>query len=164
MTTVTATRIVPADPASTALLLAGPSAVEFWPGISHVDGVLSPLSASAALAGDDHRRLVIRSEPPRRTATSYVTTFSVDADGLPTANGTIQVTRQGWLRGRSDLPRSAAPGEIADAAAPGGAAVSLELHTDVDYDAGVEQEIATAAAIFLDNLAAFASGSHVGAA
>ena len=139
MTTVTATRIVPADPASTALLLAGPSALEFWPGISRVDGVLSPLSASAALAGDDQRRLVIRSEPPRRTATSYVTTFSVVADGLPTANGTIQVTRQGWLRdGRNDSSRTV--GDLAGdtvAAPPDAAAVSLELHTDVDYDAWV---------------------------
>lgn len=164
MTTVTATRIVPADPASTALLLAGPSAVEFWPGISGVDGLLSPLSASAPLAGDDQRRLVIRSEPPRRTATSYVTTFSVAADGLPTANGTIHVARQGWLRDGGDSSRAAADrvGEPVSTD-PDLTAVSLELRTDVDYDAGVEQEIASAAAIFLDNLAAFAGSSYAAA-
>src|SRR3954468_14989854 len=96
MTTVTATRIVPADPASTALLLSGPAALEFWPGLSHVEGLLSPLSAVAALAGEPDRRVVVRAQPPRRTPTAYVTTFSVDADGLPSAAGTLRVTRQDW--------------------------------------------------------------------
>ena len=157
MTTVTATRIVPADPASTALLLSGPSALEFWPGIHRIHGQLSPLSADATLAGEAHRRLVVHAQAPRRTPTSYVTAFSVDADGLPSASGVLRVTRQGWIGDAAD--------EVTTGVDPASnvATVQLELRTEVDYDDGVEQEIAAAAAAFLDNLAAFAS-SRAGAA
>jgi hypothetical protein len=166
MSTVTATRIVRADPASTALLLAGPSALDFWPGLSRESGLLSPVSARAALAGDQHRRLVIRSQPPRRTPTAYVTAFAVEADGLPTASGTLRVTRQGWVSdGEADgvavptpTPAEYATDRSLDTIADV-AAIRLELRTEVDYDEAVEQEIAAAAATFLDNLAAFASGN-----
>jgi hypothetical protein len=149
VTTVTATRVVPGDPASTALLLAGPDALEFWPGIDHVDGVLSPLSTSAPLAGESHRRLIVHTQPPRRTPTAYVARFSVAADGLPTASGTLRVSRQDWAGG------PAVPEQGNRASSPA-ASISLEIRTDVDYDAGVEQEIAAAAHEFLDNVAAFA--------
>ena len=97
MSNVTATRIVPADPASTALLLTGPAALDFWPGVSRVQGVTSPVQVHASLAGDDARRIIIRSQPPRRTPTAYITEFSADPDGLPTATCRLRVTRQGWL-------------------------------------------------------------------
>jgi hypothetical protein len=160
MTTVTASRIVPADPASTALLLAGPSALEFWPGVTEVDGVLSPLSARAALAGDSQRRVVVRSQPPRRTATAYITTFVVDADGLPSASGVLRVTGQDWLGGSVVPEQSAHRGGVGEVHAVS-ASIQLELRTDVDYDAGVEQEIAAAAQRFLDNIAAFAGDRAV---
>ncbi len=170
MSTVTATRIVPADPASTALLLAGPSALEFWPGLSRESGLLSPVSGRADLAGDPHRRIVIRSHPPRRTPTAYVTDFLVDADGLPSASGTLRIARQGWVSdgepGADEpaaVPSPTSPRGAADSASNGSgsagasdvAAVRLELRTEVDYDEAVEQEVAAAAATFLDNLAAF---------
>jgi hypothetical protein len=149
MTTVTATRTIPSDPASTALLLAGPSALSFWPGVGHVDGVLSPLSANTAIAGSA-RRLVVRAEPPRRTPTAYVTSFRVEAEGLPTASGVLRITRHGWV------------GEVVTDASPdphaARASVRLELSTDVDYDAGVEEAITQSANLFLDNVAAYASG------
>jgi len=157
MSTVTATRIVPADPASTALLLAGPAALDFWPGVIRVQGVTSPVQVHASLAGDEARRIIIRSQPPRRTPTAYVTEFSADPDGLPTATCRLRVTRQGWL---SDLGSDLAAGF--DPAA-GVTAVRFELHTDIDYDALLEQEIAAAAERFLDNIAAFAE-SRAGAA
>lgn len=161
MTTVTATRVVPGDPASTALLLAGPSALEFWPGITHIDGVVSPVSARAALAGESQRRVVINSQPPKRTPTAYVTTFSIDADGLPSASGVLRVTRHDW----AGTPSSSAGGSVpeqqkaADEVPGPAAAIWLELRTDDDYDAGVEQEIAAAAQAFLDNIAEFAGRS-----
>ena len=154
MTTVTATRVVPGDPASTALLLSGPSALEFWPGISRVEGLISPVSAVATLAGDAHRRVVVRAQPPQRTPTAYVTTFSVDADGLPSASGFLRVTRQDWA-GTPTVPEQKA----ADAVVGPAAAIQLELRSDVDYDAGVEQEIVAAAQEFLDNIAEFAGRS-----
>jgi hypothetical protein len=163
MTTVTATRTVPGDPASTALLLAGPSALEFWPGVTQVDGVLSPLAARAELAGRHDRLLVIRAQPPQRTPTAYVTTFSVVADGLPSASGTLRVTRQDWI-GTPAVPEQKMAGQpIPDAAGTPSiptAAISLELRTVEDYDAGVEQEILAQARGFLDNVAAFASASQ----
>src|SRR4051794_632227 len=155
MSTVTATRIVPADPASTALLLSGPSALEFWPGLSRVSGATSPVRLRASLAGDEDRRLTIDAQPPRRTPTSYVTHFSVDAEGLPKASGQLRVTRQGWLSSTDTSPGL-------DSAA-GVTSVRFELHTEVDYDEVLEQEIAAAAELFLDNVAAFAA-SHAGAA
>lgn len=156
MTTVTATRIVTGDPASTVLLLAGPSGLEFWPGISHVDGLVSPVSAVAALAGEPNRRLVIHSEPPKRTPTAYVTTFSVVADGLPSASGCVRVTRQGWT-GTAQAPGAQVPEQKGGEVAGPTAAVTLELRSDVDFEAGLEQEIAAAAREFLDNVAEFAS-------
>ena len=157
MTTVTATRVVPGDPASTALLLAGPSALEFWPGISRVEGLISPVSAVAALAGDENRRVVVRAHPPRRTPTAYVTTFSVDADGLPSASGVLRVTRQDWV-GTPTVPEQQ---KAADVVSGPAATIQLELRSDVDYDAGVEREIAAAAREFLDNIAEFAGRSHL---
>ena len=154
MTTVTATRTVPIDPASTALLLAGPSAIEFWPGVTRVDGVLSPLSAFAELAGDSQRRLVVCAQPPRRTATAYITAFSVDADGLPSASGILRVTGLDWIGG-TVVP------EQPDHAANVAASIQFELKSDVDFDAVVEREIAEAAHRFLDNVAAFAGGHSV---
>ena len=156
MSTVTATRIVPADPASTALLLSGPSAIEFWPGVNRIDGLTSPVQVHASLAGDEDRSMIITAQPPRRTPTAYVTDFSVTPDGLPKASGQLRVTRQGWLsNSSSDL------GAVDPAA--GVAAVRFVLHTDVDYDEVLEQEIAAAAELFLDNVAAFAA-SRAGAA
>src|SRR3954470_17700581 len=151
MTTVTATRVVPGDAASTALLLAGPSALEFWPGITRIDGLASPISVCASLAGERERRVVVWSQPPKRTATAYVFTFSVDADGLPSASGVLRVTRQDWV-GTPTVPEQKTETETAGPTA----VISLELRTDVDYDAGVEQEVAVLTREFLDNIAEFA--------
>jgi hypothetical protein len=155
MSDVTATRIVPADPASTALLLMGPAALDFWPGISRIEGVVSPLQAWTSLAGDAERRVVIRSTPPRRTPTAYVSEFSVDPEGLPPASCRLRVGSQGWLSG-------AEPEVLAGLEpAAGVASVRFELHSEVDYDKLLEQEIAAAAETFLDNVAAFAEARAV---
>jgi hypothetical protein len=149
MTTVTATRVVPADPASTALLFAGASVLNFWPGISDVTGQFSPLFFRAELAGRG-RHLVVRSQPPHRTPTAYVTQFWVDADGLPSARGTLRVTRQGWASDGDPIGSRSRSADVT--------AVSLELRTEIDYDEHVEQEVAAAVAAFLDNVASYASG------
>lgn len=147
MTTVTATRTIPSDPASTALLLSGPSALAFWPGVQQVDGLLSPLSAETAIAGSA-RHLVVRAEPPRRTPTAYVTSFRVEAEGLPSASGELRITRHGWV---GDVATDASPDSYAAVAS-----VRLEISTVVDYDATVEAAIAQGAGAFLDNVATYA--------
>jgi hypothetical protein len=77
-------RRIDADPTSTALLLAGPPAVDLWPGASRV------AETGEGVVVDAHRptgpvRLTVRAAPPRRTPTSYVTTFEWSGDLPPCA-------------------------------------------------------------------------------
>ncbi len=81
-------RRIAADPTSTALLLAGPAAVELWPGVRRVGvagrralvetDVAPPLTAAA-----------VRATPPRRTPTAYVSRFEWSGPGLPSTTGTL---------------------------------------------------------------------------
>lgn len=64
----TLVRRIAADPTGTALLLAGPAALELWP--------------EAAAAG-------VRAEPPHRTPSSYVTRFVWSGAGLPATAGQL---------------------------------------------------------------------------
>ena len=66
-------RAIDADPASTALLLAGPSVLDLWPG--------SPAAAAAVVAG-----------PPHRTPTAFVHRFSWTGPDLPPATGVLRLT------------------------------------------------------------------------
>jgi hypothetical protein len=91
-------RRIDADPTSTALLLAGPTAVDLWPGAARVgerDGRLLVEAAPAAPrgAGTEPVRLAVRALPPRRTPTSYVTLFewhpAPDGPAVPGAAGRL---------------------------------------------------------------------------
>lgn len=88
-TGLTVTRDIAADPTGTALLLAGPTAVDLWPGSRRVgdrDGrVLVECAPLAAVAA-------VRALPPRRTPTSFVTTFAWSGAGLPAAEGRLTLT------------------------------------------------------------------------
>lgn len=76
------TRRIAADPTSTALLLAGPTAVDLWPGVRRVgelDGrVLVESAADGGPDGSGDRRTLVTVDalPPRRTPTAYVARFS----------------------------------------------------------------------------------------
>lgn len=97
-------RRIDADPTSTALLLAGPTAVDLWPGVrrvGEVDGRLLVEADPAAGSVDGGRHagpalLAVRALPPRRTPTAYVTRFSwstaapgAAADGAPVVAGRL---------------------------------------------------------------------------
>ena len=78
MSTIRVTRLIAADPTGTALLLAGRTALDLWPGATR-------------LAHAPVRDVVV--EPPRRLPTAYVTTFRFTGEGLPDAGGTVTLTR-----------------------------------------------------------------------
>lgn len=98
MTTRTRTRVVRrigADPTSTALLLAGPAAMELWPGVRRIGevGGRALVEAELSLARAERERVPtaasVRALPPQRTPTSFVTRFAWSGPGLPVTEGTL---------------------------------------------------------------------------
>jgi hypothetical protein len=91
-------RRIGADPTSTALLLAGPTALELWPGVRLVGeaGGRVLVEAELALARSEDARVptaaTVRALPPRRTPTSYVTRFAWTGPGLPVTEGTVTLS------------------------------------------------------------------------
>ena len=86
-----AERRIRADPTSTALLLAGPSALDLWPGvrrIAEVGGrVLVELDAVTATTAAS-----VTARPPRRTPTAFVTRFGWTGPDLPGTQGVLTLT------------------------------------------------------------------------
>ncbi len=86
-------RTIAADPTSTALLLAGPTAIDLWPGLRRTgerDGrvlVETAWTSVGALSAGQVRAL-----PPRRTPTAYVTLFETTGPGIPPATGTLTLS------------------------------------------------------------------------
>lgn len=88
-------RRIAADPSSTALLLAGPTAMELWPGVRCVGEVAgralveTELDVVSADGGRIPTAASVRALPPRRTPTSFVTRFAWTGPGLPVTEGTL---------------------------------------------------------------------------
>lgn len=87
------TREIAADPTSTALLLAGPSAMDMWPGLRRI-GTVDGLVRALAPVTDQTADVLVRAAPPRRLPTSFVTTFAFTATSenevaVPDADGTL---------------------------------------------------------------------------
>jgi hypothetical protein len=91
------TRRIHADPTSTALLLAGPAALDLWPGVRRlgesggrvlVEASLEPAALASEL-GPRPTTASVRALPPRRTPTAYVTRFSWDGPELPVTSGQL---------------------------------------------------------------------------
>lgn len=87
-------RRIGADPTSTALLLAGPAAMELWPGVRRVGEVGGRALVEAELDARDQAEpgptaAAVRALPPRRTPTSFVTRFAWSGPGLPVTEGTL---------------------------------------------------------------------------
>lgn len=90
--TATRTRVtqrIAADPTSTALLLAGPTAFELWPGVRRVADVSGRLVVETDLTPERAVAASVRALPPRRTPTSYVTRFEWTGPGLPETTGEL---------------------------------------------------------------------------
>lgn len=83
--TATRTRVsrrIAADPTSTALLLAGPTAIELWPGLRRVAEVSGRVVVEAEIR-HAARAACVRALPPQRTPTSFLTRFEWAGPGLP---------------------------------------------------------------------------------
>jgi len=87
------TQIIVADPTSTALLLAGPTAMELWPGLRHVAEVSGRVVVEAHVAQDRAAAASVRALPPKRTPTSYVTRFEWAGPGLPACTAELTLSR-----------------------------------------------------------------------
>ncbi len=83
------TRRIAADPTSTALLLAGPTAFELWPGVRRVAEVSGRMVVETDLAPDWPAAASVRARPPQRTPTAYVTRFEWAGTGLPATTGEL---------------------------------------------------------------------------
>ena len=89
------TRRITADPTSTALLLAGPTAVDLWPGVRRIgeaDGRVLVEAELVVATSEQERRPAsasVRALPPRRTPTSYVTRFEWSGPEVPEASGRL---------------------------------------------------------------------------
>ena len=134
-------RRIAADPASTALLLAGPAAVELWPGVHRVgysdDRVL--VDAPSAV---HPREVRVQVRPPQRTPISFLTRFGFCGPMLPDTTG--------------ELALGYAPGE-------GGPSTAAVLTLDSE---GIDASVLTAATLrqmaagFLANLACAAESRN----
>ena len=85
------TRRISADPTSTALLLAGPTAVDLWPGVRRVGESAGRVVVEAELDGVS-LSAAVRAAPPKRTPTSYVTQFEFVGTSLPLTHGRLTLT------------------------------------------------------------------------
>jgi len=133
-----ADRRICADPTSTALLLAGPAALELWPGVRRIGTVADRVLVEAVMPD---RRIATAATvlvtPPRRTPTAFVTSFEWVGPELPRTQGELTLAYSG--------PDTTAAGLTLDTEGPGA------------LTAGA---LATLAAGFLDNLAALAESRN----
>ncbi len=83
---------IAADPTSTALLLAGPTAFELWPGVRRVADLGSAVVVETDLAQGRQVAANVRALPPQRTPTAYVTRFTWVGPGLPATSGELVLT------------------------------------------------------------------------
>ena len=130
-----ADRRISADPTSTALLLAGPAAVDLWPGVRRVGAVDGRLLVEADLPSQRiSTAAAVLVDPPRRTPTSFVTSFEWVGPSLPPTRGELTLS---YVAG-DDAPATAA---------------SLVLDSDdVDESALSASVLQWLADGFLDNL------------
>ncbi len=89
-------RTIAADPTSTALLLAGPTAMELWPGLRRVETAEHHVMAEADVPAWRNRpaSVTVRALPPRRTPTAYVTEFNFSGPGVPATTGVLTLTHE----------------------------------------------------------------------
>ncbi len=83
------TQLIDADPTSTALLLAGPTAFELWPGVRRVADVSGRTVVETDVSPECSVAASVRALPPQRTPTSYVTRFDWNGPSLPATSGEL---------------------------------------------------------------------------
>lgn len=91
-TRTTSARPIWADPTSTALLLAGPTALELWPGVTRIGEVGGRVLVEVGAPADLRTAASVSARPPRRTPTAFVTRFSWTGPDLPVTEGVLTLT------------------------------------------------------------------------
>jgi hypothetical protein len=100
MPRISVTRTIAADPTSTALLVAGPTAAEQW----------------------SHPAASLRVQTPWRTPTDYVSRVVISTPGLPDVSGLLTL---GYVPSIDGLSRTAASLRLDYAAVPGADATAI---------------------------------------
>lgn len=135
-----ADRRIAADPTSTALLLAGPAAVELWPGVRRVGPVADRILVEADLTDQSApTAATVLVQPPRRTPTSFVTRFEWVGPSLPPTTGELTLR---YVVGVDDSPATVAVLVLESEGVTGSALSACTLQSLADR--------------FLDNLALLA--------
>jgi hypothetical protein len=83
-------RRIAADPTSTALLLAAPTAMELWPGLRRVAEVGGRVVVEADI-DDVPAAASVRAQPPQRTPLAYLTRFEWAGPGLPAVTAELSL-------------------------------------------------------------------------
>ena len=83
------TRRIAADPTSTALLLAGPTALDLWPGAQRLGEPDGPVVVERTTPDAPPLRVTVRALPPLRTPTAYVARFTWVGEDLPEVTGRV---------------------------------------------------------------------------
>ena len=90
---ICADRRIAADPTSTALLLAGPAALDLWPGVRRVGAVDGRVLVEADIPAQRlSTAATVLVEPPRRTPTAFVTRFEWVGPSLPRTRGELTLS------------------------------------------------------------------------
>lgn len=84
---VRVSRRIAADPASTALLLASPAALELWPGVRRVDAGGGPALVETPLG-----TATVTAHPPRRTPTAFSASFTWSGQELAAGTGVLTLS------------------------------------------------------------------------
>lgn len=129
-------QLIAADPTSTALLLAGPTAFELWPGVRRISDVDGGMLVETAVGPDRTLDVNVRALPPQRTPTSFVTRFRWSGPGMPATTGVLTLTTA-----------PARPGERATQA------VLVLVSEGLEFSALDGSELETMSRGFLANLA-----------
>jgi len=137
--TIQSSRRIPGDATSAALLLSGPRALDLWPGLHQVHTAPGRYAALSPVGDDPLAPVVVRADPPQRTATAYLTRFHVTGNRLPQASGQLRV-RSSWHAGQP------------------GTDVEVSIAGD-GWGPALHQQMSTAVEGFLDNLAHATGGN-----
>lgn len=149
-TRVRVSRRIGAEPTSTALLLAGPTALELWPGVRRVGEVggralvEAELQLSQTVLERSPTAAAVIAHPPRRTPTSFVTRFAWTGPGLPVTDGVLTLSYAPGLERLREVSR------------PVSSATEAELVLDADglSESRMDEQALTGMAEgFLANLA-----------
>ena len=81
-TTLRAERRIAADPTSVTLLLAGPGAVDLWPGSQRDSAADGRLRVDAEIPERGVREILVRVDAPQRTPVAYVLRFVAEQPEL----------------------------------------------------------------------------------